>query len=257
MESKETYYSKVDIPLRLSYDSVDNFRLATKDPNEIHNPKKYNPPITLGFQLESLIAEHANKHISLIYPKHQLNTITTKFKSLLFADTPFNLELLINHKNIKAKLYNKAQIFAISDLNYVSTNPLRYNDSSEKFIKFKKKDISKFYKGIGVELNSKFPIMILPSISSSLLAEHITQNRENYSGIPIYLKHKIEFTRPVEEFKANKKLNINLDSHNINRIVHTFNISGSYKQHNLYNVKLLVSFLSEEKFNEIVGKTKL
>ncbi|MBL7050732.1 hypothetical protein ISS04_01060 [Candidatus Woesearchaeota archaeon] len=257
MEPKETYYSKVNIPLRLSYDSVDNFRLATKDPNEIHDPKKYNPPITLGFQLESLIAEHANNHISLMYPKHQLNKITTKFKSPLFADTPFNLELLIDHKNIKAKLYNESQIFAISDLNYTSMNPIRYNDSSEKSIKLKKKDISKFYKGMGVEPNSKFPIMMLPSISSSLVAEHITQNRENYSGIPIYLKHQIEFTCPVEEFKANKKLNLNLDSHKANKMVHIFNISGSYKQHNLYNAKLLVSFLSEENFNEIMGKTKL
>ena len=257
MEHKETYYSKVNMPLRLSYDSVDNFRLATKDPNKVHNPEKYNPPITLGFQLESLIAEYAGKHISLMYPKHQLNKITTKFKTPLFADTVFNLELLVDNENIRAKLYNKDKIFAISDLNYTFTNSLRYHNRAEKSIKLKKKDITKFYKGIGVEPNSKFPIMLLPSMSSSLLAEHITQNREKYPGIPIYLKHKIEFMRPVEEFRANRKLNITLDSHKSNRIVHTFNIFGAYKNHNLYNAELLISFLPEEKFNEIVGKTKL
>ena len=151
MEPKETYYSKVNIPWRLSYDNVDNFRLATNDPNEVHDPKKYIPPITLGFQLESLIAEHAGKHISLIYPKHQLNKITTKFKSPLFADTSFNLELLIDHENVEAKLYDDKKIFVISNLNYAITNSLQYNDKSTTSIKIKKKDTNRFYKGINVK----------------------------------------------------------------------------------------------------------
>ena len=48
-------------PLTLDTTNIDNFRLATKDPNEIHNPEKNKNPVALGFQLEALVSLYAKQ----------------------------------------------------------------------------------------------------------------------------------------------------------------------------------------------------
>ena len=48
-------------PLTLNTTNIDNFRLATKDSNEIHNPEKNKNPVALGFQLEALVSLYAKQ----------------------------------------------------------------------------------------------------------------------------------------------------------------------------------------------------
>ena len=83
-------------PLTFNTTNIDNFRLATKDPNEIHDSEKNKKPVALGFQLEALVSLYA-KQQKPINNHYYLERMETKFKSFLYANHPFSLSL--NYQN--------------------------------------------------------------------------------------------------------------------------------------------------------------
>ncbi len=86
-------------PLTLDTTNIDNFRLATKDPNEIHNPEKNKNPVALGFQLEALVSLYAKQQ----KPQNNKRHFQINFFKLIKQITLFLVEVQIANKDKKSK----------------------------------------------------------------------------------------------------------------------------------------------------------
>ena len=233
--------------LKLDNTNIDNFRLATKDPNEIHNPEKNKNPVALGFQLEALVSLYAKQQKPINNHFH-LEKIETKFRNFLCANHTFSLSLNYENNNMEVKINDANSIFATVNLSYSQSLPVQYSESNQKPVKLTNKMVRQFYRGLNIQPKNNLPKFLIPSLSSYAISreikKHISPEKQ-----PIYVKHTISFFSPIKKIKKNSKIYLNLDEYKSTKRMDVINVSGNDKKHNkVFDAELLVSFIPQEKF---------
>ena len=146
--------------LVLNPQNIDSFRLATKDPNEIHNPEKNKNPVALGFQLEALDSLYANQQ-KPINNHFYLEKIETRFSNFLCANHNFSLSLNYENNNMEVNINDAYSTFATVKLHYSQSLPVQYSESNQKSIKLTNRMIHQFYMGLNIQPRDKLPKFFL------------------------------------------------------------------------------------------------
>ena len=233
--------------LKLDTVNIDNFRLATKDPNEIHNPEKNKNPVALGFQLEALVSLYAKQQKPINNHFH-LEKIETKFRNFLCADQTFYLSLNFENNKMEVNINDADSTFATVNLYYSQSLPVQYSESNQKPVKLTNKMVRQFYRGLNIQPKNNLPKFLIPSLSSYAISREI-KKLTSPEKQPIYVKHTISFFSQIEKIKRNSKVYLSLDNHKSTKRMDVINVSGNDKKHNkVFDAELLVSFIPQEKF---------
>ena len=237
--------------LTLNSTNIDSFRLATKDPNDIHNPEKNKRPVALGFQLESLVNLYA-KQQKPTNNHHHLERIETKFKGFLCANHQFSLSFNYQNDDMDVMVSDADSTLATIKLHYSPSLSIQYSESNQKSIKLTNRMIHQFYMGLNIQPRDKLPKFLIPSLSSYAISEEVKKHT-NPEQKPIYVKHKIKFFSPIKKIKKNNEIYLNIDSYKSTRRMDIINVSGTDKKQNkVFDAELILSFIHQDKFDSLL-----
>ena len=248
--SLEKNEHKKIIEFSLDINSIINFTLATKDPNEIHNPKFISNPIIPGFQLESLVAHYTEKNKT--NKSGHLESIETKFKKFAYSNQPLSLELTYKDDKVSATLLNCDETITTTTLKYSPTLSVQLYQKNNNSVRVSRKMVDEFYDGINISHEKEFPNLILPSLSSYAIKDKVSKHLVPGTK-PIYLKHNIKFYSPIVQFKRNKRVYLNIESFKKTSRMDKIIISGGDKKNNkLFDAEILLSYITDEKLDGLL-----
>ena len=242
--------SKKRIEFSLGIKNIINFTLATKDPNEIHNPKFTSNPIIPGFQLESLVAHYTEKN--KIDQYGHLESIETKFKKFAYSNQLLSLELNYKDDTVNATLLNCNDTITTTTLKYSPSLCVQLYQRNNNSVRVSRKMVDDFYDGINISHEKGFPLFILPSLISYAIKDKISKHLVPGTK-PIYLKHNIRFYSQIDQFNMNERVYLNIESFKKTSRIDKIIISGGDKKNNkLFNAEILLGYITDEKIDSLL-----
>lgn len=217
-----------------------------EDDNPIH------PGIALGFQTE-LILEHISRTLAEVPDRLVLTRMTTSFRDHIPADSLVtahldHVEREDYHISVKSTLYRNEQAALESTFHYQPAHSLTLHPTPGTPFLLKERRARLVGSSIGKD-HADHPSLAL-GIASKLLREdyaEIIQKHEAEGSVPVYLKHDLAMNPEFHQLRANRAIAVSIGTPRERRGIYTFPVQASKSGIGLYQGKLTLAFIPQEK----------